>query len=91
MTLALCYPVQVSDIDVTKESPCGHGRVICFSIYGGPDIHFGAELPTEGAPRQDQLWVDTMLGNDEVSCTAGQMCIMSQASLWSQPAPKDCT
>ena len=52
---------------MTKESPCGHGRVICFSIYGGPDIHFGAEPPTKGAPRQDQLWVDTMLGNNEVS------------------------
>ena len=80
MTLDLGHPVQVSDIDVTKESPCGHGRVICFSLYGGSDIHFGAELPKAGAPRQDQLWVDTMLGNNEVSCTAGQMCIMSQAS-----------
>ena len=72
--------MQVSDIDVTKESPCGHGRVICFSIYAGPNIHFGAELPTKGAPKQDQLWVDTMLGNNEVSCSASQMC-RSQASL----------
>lgn len=66
----LAVDTEVSDIDVTKESPCGHGRVICFSIYGGPDIHFGAEPPTKGAPRQDQLWVDTMLGNDEEEVTA---------------------
>ena len=77
MPSALGHPAQVSDIDVTKESPCGHGRVICFSLYGGPDMHFGAELPAARAPRQNQLWVDTMLGNNEVSCTACQMCTMS--------------
>ena len=77
MPSALGHPVQVSEIDVTKESPCGHGRVICFSIYGGPDMHFGAEPHAAGAPRQNQLWVDTMLGNNEVSCTACQLCTMS--------------
>ncbi|KAL0051060.1 hypothetical protein WJX82_001248 [Trebouxia sp. C0006] len=60
---------EVKDIDLSKESPCGHGFVTCFSIYGGTVdnevCNFAAD---ENAPRQDQLWVDTMLdGNEEAS------------------------
>ena len=54
--------VQVSHIDISKESPCGHGTVICFSVYCGREVHFG-EL-VDGQPAdgilQNQLWVDTL-------------------------------
>ena len=64
----LVLSVQVKDIDLSKESPCGHGLVTCFSIYGGTVdngvCNFAAD---ENAPRQDQLWVDTMLDGNEVS------------------------
>ncbi|KAF2078634.1 hypothetical protein CYY_000005 [Polysphondylium violaceum] len=42
---------EVVDLDLKKESPIGHGKVICFSIYCGPDIDFG------NGPR---IWVDVM-------------------------------
>jgi hypothetical protein len=64
----LVISVQVKDIDLSKESPCGHGYVTCFSIYGGTVdnevCNFAAD---EKAPHQDQLWVDTMLDGNEVS------------------------
>ncbi|CAM6128411.1 unnamed protein product [Calypogeia fissa] len=43
---------EVAEIDVKKESPVGHGRMICFSIYCGPQTDFG-----EGKTR---LWVDVL-------------------------------
>lgn len=61
--------VQVKEIDLSKESPCGHGVVTCFSIYGGDArgqvCNFAAD---RGGAGQDQLWVDTMLNNNQVSC-----------------------
>ena len=33
---------EVAEIDITKESPCGHGKVICFTVYGGEDVDFAA-------------------------------------------------
>jgi hypothetical protein len=67
-------PWQVSLIDVTKESPCGHGTVICFSVYCGEGAHFGelvAGEPADGVV-QNQLWVDTMADDskDQVSAPA---------------------
>eukprot|EP00884_Botryococcus_braunii_P003369 jgi/Botrbrau1/13032/Bobra.0389s0023.1 len=50
---------EVTGLDISKESPCGHGRVICFSLYCGEDVHFGPE-PAGEAPRH-MLFVDTML------------------------------
>lgn len=38
------------DIDLSSESPVGHGKMICFSIYCGSDVDFG------NGPR---IWVDT--------------------------------
>jgi len=54
--------VQVSHIDVSKESPCGHGTVICFSVYCGQNAHFGELVDDEPADGivQNQLWVDTL-------------------------------
>lgn len=37
---------EVAEIDISKESPCGHGRVICFTVYGGEDVDFAAATPT---------------------------------------------
>ena len=31
---------QVAFIDVTSETPVGHGAVLCFSVYGGDDMDF---------------------------------------------------
>ncbi|EFA79328.1 mitochondrial DNA polymerase A [Heterostelium album PN500] len=42
---------EVVDLDLKKQSPIGHGRIICFSVYCGPDIDFGTG---------SRLWVDTM-------------------------------
>ena len=50
--------MQVAFIDIKKQSPCGHGKVICFSIYGGEDTDFGTG-PLEGRCRKSQLWIDT--------------------------------
>ena len=46
---------EVADIDLARQSPVGHGRVICLSVYGGP----GLDL-SEGRAgvAQDVLWVD---------------------------------
>lgn len=44
--------LQVADIDVKKESPVGHGRMICFSIYCGPETDFGGG--------KTRLWVDVL-------------------------------
>jgi DNA polymerase-1 len=49
---------QVSEIDVTKETPVGHGRITCFSVYCGPEMDFG-----DGKKR---LWVDVLKGGREV-------------------------
>ena len=63
--------VQVKDINLSKESPCGHGIVTCFSIYGGRGGSSGSDLACNFAadpsgPPQGRLWVDTML-DDQVS------------------------
>ena len=65
---SLTLAAQVMDIDLSKESPCGHGVVTCFSVYGGHHdgnviCNFAAD--TSGVV-QDQLWVDTMLEGDKV-------------------------
>ncbi|KAL4452308.1 hypothetical protein ABPG75_007970 [Micractinium tetrahymenae] len=56
---------EVMDIDVSSHSPCCHGRVICFSVYAGPSVHFGEQPPPAGAPLRSMLWVDTWLDGDE--------------------------
>jgi hypothetical protein len=61
--------VQATDIDVTSECPAGHGRVTCWSVYGGPDIDFRSDdlqcLP-DRVPAC-VLYIDTYLrGNESV-------------------------
>jgi len=55
---------EVAGIDIAKESPCGHGAVISFTIYCGDDVHFGAQGLQEGEAPVNQLFVDTLLGGD---------------------------
>ena len=47
---------EAMSIDVRKESPVGHGRVTCLSIYAGPDVDFGS------GPK---LWIDTLDQQEE--------------------------
>ena len=67
---------QVAFMDVSKESPCGHGQVICFSIYAGDEVHLGRGPPADGII-QNQLWVDSYCGGHDVS--------LLHASLLRQP------
>lgn len=52
------FPPQVADIDVTQETPVGHGRITCFSVYCGPELDLGSN--------KRRLWVDVLRGGDEV-------------------------
>lgn len=56
---------EVMDIDVTKHSPCCHGKVICISIYCGPDVHFGTVPPGDNAKARSMIWIDTWLDGDD--------------------------
>ncbi|KAM9986691.1 hypothetical protein ACTFIY_011098 [Dictyostelium cf. discoideum] len=51
---------EVIDIDLKKFSPIGHGKMICFSIYCGPQVKFH-----DGNSR---VWVDVMddIKGDEI-------------------------
>jgi DNA polymerase I-like protein with 3'-5' exonuclease and polymerase domains len=50
----------VTDIEVKEQSPVGHGAVICFSIYAGPDVDFnrGQFKSPSHDQKQDRIWVD---------------------------------
>lgn len=59
---------EVMNIDVTRQSPCCHGTVTCFSLYCGPDVDFSAEnlpLGQTSSNNKTMLWVDTWLNGDE--------------------------
>jgi DNA polymerase-1 len=49
---------EVAGIDVKKESPVGHGNIICFSIYCGSQADFGNG--------KSCLWVDVLDGGKDV-------------------------
>jgi DNA polymerase I len=46
------------DISVKQQSPVGNGRVICASIYAGPDVDFGGG--------RSRVWIDNMDAADGV-------------------------
>ena len=50
---------EVADIDVKTASPVGHGSIISFSLYCGPEAHFGVGQPKEGV-RKNKVWVDLL-------------------------------
>ena len=41
------------------RSPVGHGSIISFSLYCGPEAHFGVGQPKEGV-RKNKVWVDLL-------------------------------
>ena len=51
---------QVSGIDLSEETPVGHGRIVCFSVYCGPDVDF------TGDGTKKCLWVDVLKGGQAV-------------------------
>jgi DNA polymerase-1 len=93
---------EVAGIDVARESPCGHGRVICFSIYAGPDVDFGdpsgarggggggggdaATSPSPPTTPQPQLFVDTMLDGSAASAADAAAIMAAFAPFWASPA-----
>lgn len=48
---------EVANIEVKEQTPVGHGTVICFSVYAGPDADFNV---TGAGGAQPRLWVDLM-------------------------------
>jgi DNA polymerase-1 len=50
--------LQVAEIDVKKESPVGHGRITCITIFCGPSANFG-----DG---KNRLWVDVLDGGEGI-------------------------
>eukprot|EP00873_Tetraselmis_striata_P045984 jgi/Tetstr1/466248/TSEL_010804.t1 len=56
---------EVAHIDVKKQSPVGHGQVICFSVHAGPHLHFGEGTSLDPANNRNMLWVDTYGIKDE--------------------------
>lgn len=72
----VCICFQVAHIDVTSESPVNHGTVICFSIFGGPDLHFAPEeMPSNKNLWKNQIWVDTYFdGNVSSFCQNVNSC-----------------
>lgn len=75
---------EVMDIDVTSHSPCCHGRVICFSVYAGPTVHWGQqqEEAEQGAPLRTMLWVDTWLDGDEARAGEAAAIIETFRPFW---------
>ncbi|KAK2080515.1 hypothetical protein QBZ16_000368 [Prototheca wickerhamii] len=57
--LVFACDTEVAEIDVSSQSPCCHGRLICFSVHAGPGTDFSAD--GSGRPT---LWVDTYLDGD---------------------------
>ncbi|WOL06423.1 DNA polymerase I A, chloroplastic-like isoform X1 [Canna indica] len=49
---------EVANIDVKSDTPVGHGEIICFSIYSGPQADFGEE--------KSCIWVDVLDGGKDV-------------------------
>lgn len=62
---------EVAYIDIKKESPVGHGKIICFSIYCGSQADFGNG--------KSCVWVDVLGGGKDVlsefSCYFGDTSI----------------
>ncbi|XP_042394575.1 DNA polymerase I A, chloroplastic-like isoform X3 [Zingiber officinale] len=50
--------VEVTNFDENSETPVGHGEIICFSIYSGPEADFN-----EG---KSCIWVDVLDGGKSI-------------------------
>jgi len=49
---------EVADIDVKTASPVEHGKMISFSLFCGPEAHFGIGAPIRR--EKSKIWVDLM-------------------------------
>ena len=49
---------EVADIDVKTASPVGHGKLISFALYCGPDAHFGVGATAPGRARSGWISLD---------------------------------
>lgn len=63
---------EVVDIDVKRHSPVGHGRVICASIFCGPDVDFGSG---------SRVWIDNH-GEAEVGHSGRARACTCSAADW---------
>jgi len=52
---------EVADLDLSITGPVGNGKLICFSLYAGPNIDVGGGM---GVP----LWVDVLDKSDVLDC-----------------------
>lgn len=77
---------EVMDIDVTSQSPCCHGKVICFSVYCGPDVDFSGAASQDGAPARSMLWVDTWLDGDESRADEAAAIVETFRPFWESAA-----
>lgn len=49
------WDTETTQIDLETQSPVGHGRVICASMYSGPDVDYGS------GPR---VWIPNLDAHD---------------------------
>jgi DNA polymerase-1 len=60
------WDTEVVDLDLEEQSPVGHGRVICASLYSGPSVDYGG-----GCSR---VWVDaTAAGGAALAALRGAL------------------
>lgn len=52
---------------MTSQTACGHGRVTCWTAYGGPDVNFKRDdlQVIDGEVPECVLYVDTYLGGEQ--------------------------
>lgn len=63
--------------------------MICFSVYAGPEVHFGeGPAPTGGTPRRSMLWVDTWLDGDEARQEEAAAIVEAFRPFWESEAHK---
>lgn len=51
---------EVIDLDLSTTGPIGHGKMICFSIYGGDEVSFSSPIFSQNNNSGSTLWVETL-------------------------------
>lgn len=82
--------MQTRNFDIARQSPRGHGEVICFSVYGGAELDFRESQKGRRKGRQNQLWVDTMV-EDEVCPCLDPACRHDGCAMWLSAGMQECT
>jgi DNA polymerase-1 len=69
------WDTEVVDLDLEEQSPVGHGRVICASLYSGPTVDYGG-----GCAR---VWVDaTAAGGAALAALRGALEDAALKKVW---------